>query len=209
MTANRSGWLLLLVLTAAASPSAAQQKDKKPAITYKIVLPAKPDFSALNWLIGEWAGHTVDPHTHEENDGTLHLTLAYALNKRFVRISEEISLPADDTSPAVTESWSGFIGPSASGQGFTLRAYSTTGFISDYHVSATPSELRFDPEGGANPPPGGWLFRHTISQLGPGYFQDVVEAAPPGGSFFTYYTGKLTAVLKATAPAAPGAPAKP
>jgi hypothetical protein len=210
MTANRSGWLLLIVLTAATSAATvqqagAQQKDKKPA-TYTIDLPAKPDFSALDWAIGEWAGHIVDPKTHKEN-GTLHLTLAYALDKRFVRIGEDISLPASDASPAVNESWSGFIGPSASGQGFTLHAYSSTGFVTDYDVSATTTDLRFDPEGGPNPPPG-WLFRRTITQIGPGYFRETVEAAPPGGAFFPYYSGKLTAVLKSPV-TAPAGPAKP
>jgi hypothetical protein len=198
MTANRAIWLLLLPVTVA-GPAVAAQKDKKPA-TYTISLPAKPDFSALDWIIGEWAGHTTDPKTGKEGEGTVHLTLAYALDKRFVRISEEIALAAGDSSPAVHESWSGFIGPSASGRGFTLRSFSSTGFITQYHVSATATDLRFDPEGGANPPPG-WLFRRTISQIGPQYFEDSVEAAPPGGSFFPYYSGKLTAVLKAPASA--------
>jgi hypothetical protein len=208
MTAYRSCWLLLLLMTTATSAAAAQ-KDKKPA-TYTIPLPAKPDFSALDWTIGEWAGHTVDPLSHKENGGTLHLTVAYALEKRFVRISEEIALPGGEGAPAVSQSWSGFIGPSASGQGFTLHAYSSTGFITQYHVTATATELRLDPEGGANPPPG-WLFRQTVSQLAPEYFQDTVEAAPPGGSFFPYYSGKLTTVLKAPAPpaTAPAPAARP
>jgi hypothetical protein len=198
----------MLLLVTAATPVIAAQKDKKgktlPA--YTIILPPRPDFSALNWMIGDWAGHIVDLRTGKENDGTLHLTLAYALDKRFVRISEEISLPAGDATPAVHETWSGFIGPSASGQGFTLRAFSSTGFITQYHVSASATELRFDPEGGANPPPG-WLFRRTVSLLGPEYFQETVEVAPPGGSFFPYYSGRLTAVLKAPSPPPPSAAA--
>lgn len=202
MTCNCScRFLLLLVI--AASPAIAAQKDRKP-VTYTIPLPPKPDFSALDWIIGEWAGHTTDLKTGKDSDGTLHLTLSYALDKRFVRISEEISLPAADSTPAVRESWLGFIGASASGQGFTLRAFSSKGFVTEYHISATPTQLRFDPEGGAIPPPG-WLFRRVISSLGPRYFQETVEVAPPGGAFFSYYSGKVTAVLKGTsqAPAAP------
>lgn len=205
MTSNRSCWFLLLLLTAGAS-AGADQKDKKPAV-YTIALPAKADFSALDWAIGEWAGHT-EAKTPGEGEGSLHLTMAYALNGRFVSISEETSLPARDASPAVRESWSGYISPSPSGPGFTLRAFSSTGFITQYHVTATPNELRFDPEGGANPP-AGWLFRRVISRLAPDYFEETVEVAPPGGAFFSYYSGKLTAVLKpkTTAPATPPAAA--
>lgn len=203
MTANRSCWLVLL-LVMAASPAGAAQKNKKPA-TYTIPLPARPDFSALDWMIGEWAGHPTDPKTGKEREGTLHLTLSYALDKRFVRIGEEVELPAGDSYPAVHEAWSGFIGASASGQGFTMRAFSSTGFITQYHVTASASQLRFDPEGGANPPPG-WLFRRTISRIGPEYFEDAVEAAPPGGAFFSYYSGKLTSVLQAPSPASSSTP---
>ena len=204
MMANRSCWLLLL-LTAGVSASA-DQKDKKPAV-YTITLPAKPDFSALDWAIGEWAGHTESKNPNE-GEGSLHLTLSYTLDSRFVSINEEISLPARESSPAVRETWSGYISPSPSRQGFTLRAFSSTGFITEYHITATPAELRFDPEGGANPPPG-WLFRRVISRLAPEYFEETVEVAPPGGAFFSYYSGKLTAVLrpKANAPASPPAPA--
>jgi hypothetical protein len=206
MIASRSCWLVLLLVTAA-GPAGAGQKDKKPTI-YAIPLPAKPDFSALDWAVGEWAGHT-DAKTPKDNVGTLHLTLAYALDRRFVSVNEEISLPAGDSYAAVRESWSGFISPSAPGQGFTLRAFSSTGFIMQYHVTATPSELRFDPEGGANPPPG-WLFRRVLSRLAMDYFEETVEVAPPGGSFFSYYSGKLTAVLKSSPPAAPApTPASP
>jgi hypothetical protein len=203
MTVDRSCWLVLL-LVMAASPAGAAQKNKKPA-SYTIPLPARPDFSALDWMIGEWAGHPTDPKTGKEREGTLHLTLSYALDKRFVRIGEEVELPAGDSYPAVHEAWSGFIGASASGQGFTMRAFSSTGFITQYHVTANASQLRFDPEGGANPPPG-WLFRRTISRIGPEYFEEAVEAAPPGGTFFSYYSGKLTAVLKAPSPASSSTP---
>ena len=208
MMANRSGCFLFLLLTAG-SLSGADQKDKKPAV-YKINLPAKPDFSALDWAIGEWAGHT-DSKNPNEGEGTLHLVLSYVLDSRFVSISEEISLPARESSPVVRESWSGYISPSPSRQGFTLQAFSSTGFITEYHVTATPTELRFDPEGGANPPPG-WLFRRVISRLAPDYFEETVDVAPPGSSFFNYYSGKLTAVLKQqTAPvkAPPPAAANP
>jgi len=204
MLRYRSSWIVFLVLLLPAGVLMAKgrQADKRPS-TYTIPLPPRPDFTPLQWLIGDWAGHTVDSRTGKETEGTVHLTLAYALDKRFVRITEDVSLPAGNTAPAGQESWTGFLSASASGSGFTLRAFSSTGFITAYHVSASETEIRFDPEGGANPPPG-WLFRRVISRLGPGYFAETVEVAPPGGAFFTYYTCKLTEVLKPTTP--PSAP---
>ncbi|HEY6291788.1 MAG TPA: hypothetical protein VI455_09550 [Terriglobia bacterium] len=198
---------MIAMLPAVLLTAAGKQGDKAPT-TYTIPLPPRPDFSALEWIMGDWAGHTVDARTGKETDGTVQLTLSYALDKRFVRISEDITLPAGNLAPAVHESWTGFLNAGTSGSGFTLRAFSSTGFITEYHVSVTDAQIRFDPEGGANPPPG-WLFRHVISRLGPRYFSETVEVAPPGGSFFPYYNCKLTEVLKPKSPPAAAAPSSP
>jgi hypothetical protein len=177
------------------------ESGKQPA-TYTIPLPPKPDFSALAWLIGEWAGHTAG----KDSQGDVHLSVSYSLDQRFVLIREEVSLPAGKTTPAVHETWMGFLGPDPSRTGYRLQAYSSTGFITLYYVTAGLDEVRFDPEGGANPPPG-WLFRRRITRLGPGFFSDTVEVAPPGGAFFEYYSAKLTQVIEpkpaATKPATP------
>ena len=193
-------WIVILALSLPPGLLTAEGRrgDKHPA-TYSIPLPPRPDFSALEWIIGDWAGHTVDSRTGKETEGTVHLTLGYALDKRFIKITEDVSLPAGNLAPAVHENWVGFLSASTSGTGFTLRTFSSTGFITAYHVSATETEIRFDPEGGANPPPG-WLFRRVISRLGPGYFGETVEVAPPGGAFFAYFTCKLTEVLKPKSP---------
>ena len=183
-----------------AQAGAGAGKGKQPA-TYTIPLPCKPDFSALDWLIGDWAG----PMTGKGAQGDVHLTLSYTLDKRFVLIKEEVSLPAGQRAPAAHETWMGFLGANPSGPGFTLDAFSSTGFITRYHVSAAADQVRFEPEGGANPPPG-WLFRREITQLGPGSFSETVRIAPPGGSFFAYYSAKLTPVIVPRASLAAPAP---
>ncbi len=183
--------LLLLLLTGSAL---AGQKTKAPS-TYDIPLPSRPDFSALEWLIGDWAGHTTDVSTGKETEGIVHLTLSYALEKRFLQVHEEISLPAGKTAPALHETWTGFLSADPSGHGFVLRVFSSTGFMTQYHVTVRDDRASFDPQGGANPPPG-FLFRRVIARLGPGFFSESVEVAPPGGAFFPYYSAKLTQVLE-------------
>jgi hypothetical protein len=203
MSRHRSGLIavpiLLLLLVSSLVGGAHPKSDKQPS-TYTIPLPPKSDFSALTWLIGDWAGHTVGKGLQ----GDVHLTLSYAFDQRFVLVREEVSLPAGTTTPAVHETWTGFLAAIAPGPGFRLQAYSSTGFIILYRVTAGPDEVRFDPEGGANPPPG-WLFRRRITRLSPGFFSYRVEVAPPGGTFFDYYTAKLTQVLEAKPAASPPA----
>lgn len=176
--------------------------DKQP-VTYSIPLPPKPDFSALAWLIGDWEGHTIG----KDSQGDVHLTVSYSLNQRFMLIREEVSLPAGKTSPAVHETRMGFLGPDPSRPGYRLQTYSSTGFVTLYYVTAGPDEVRFDPEGGANPPPG-WLFRRRITRL-PSFFSDKVEVAPPGGTFFEYYSAKLTQVIEPKPAATKPAPSPP
>jgi len=194
---------VLVLLTGPVPRSAYPAADKQP-VTYSIPLPPKPDFSALAWLIGDWAGHT----TGKGSEGDVHLTLSYSLDQRFVLMKEEVSLPPGKASPAVHETRMGFLGPDPLRPGYRLQSYSSTGFITLYHVTAGPDEVRFDPEGGANPPPG-WLFRRRITRLGPGSFSDKVEVAPPGGTFFEYYSAKLTRVIEPKPSAAKPAGAPP
>ncbi len=189
---------------------AAGQKQKTPS-TYDIPLPARPDFSALNWLIGDWAGHTTDVTTGKATQGDVHLTVSFTLDKRFLLVHEEISLPAGRTSPALRETCTGFLSSDPSGAGFVLWSFSSTGFISQYHVTVSDEQATFDPQGGANPPPG-FLFRRVISRLGSGFFSEKVAVAPPGGAFFPYYNAELTQVLEpkpAVPPAAVTQPSSP
>lgn len=195
---------LPILLLAAGSVFGASQKDKPPP-TYDIPLPARPDFSPLAWLIGEWAGHTADVSTGKETKGDVHLSVSYTLDKRFLLIHEEVSLPAGKISPALHEAWTGYLSADPAGAGFVLRTFSSTGFISQYHVTVMDDRVTLDPQGGANPPPG-FLFRRVIARLAPGFFSEKVEVAPPGGAFFSYYGAKLTAVIEPK-PAAPTAPA--
>jgi hypothetical protein len=201
------GTLLAVMLLSTGSLFAAAQKDKAPT-TYDIPLPPRPDFSPFAWLIGEWAGHTVDPSNGKDTEGVVHLTLSYTLDKRFLLVHEEISLPAGKTAPALHEQWTGFLSSDPGGAGFVLRTFSSTGFISQYHATVGDDRVTFDPQGGANPPPG-FLFRRVIVRLAPAFFSESVDVAPPGGAFFPYYGAKLTAVLEPKPAALPAASPKP
>jgi len=198
---------LVILLLPGGSVFAGSQKDKAPP-TYDIPLPARPDFSPFAWVIGDWAGHTTDPATGKDTKGEVHLSISYALDKRFLLIHEEVSLPAGKTSPALHEIWTGFVNADPVGTGFVLRSFSSTGFISEYHVTVSDDHVSFDPQGGANPPRG-FLFRREIARLAQGFFSEKVEVAPPGGAFFPYYGAKLTAVLEAKPPAPPAAAQQP
>jgi hypothetical protein len=193
---------LLLVLAGVAA-AADPRSDKQPA-TYTIPLPPKPDFSPLAWLVGDWAGHT----TGKDSQGDVHLTLSYALDQRFIIFREEVSLPAGRSSPALHESSMGLIAAELSRPGYRLQLYSRTGFITLYHVTATPDQARFDPEGGVNPPPG-WLFRRTITRVGPDVCNDQVQVAPPDKAFFEYYSATLTLAPQTKTPAAKPATSPP
>ena len=77
------------------------------------------------------------------------------------------------------------------GNDFILRVFSSTGFITRYRVTVSQREIRFSPEGGEQPPPG-WLFRRVVARADAGNLTETVEAAPPDGSFFAYYSATLT-----------------
>jgi hypothetical protein len=192
----RSAFLIFLCLMS----SAALAAPKKPPKTYSIPLPPKVDFSAIHWLIGDWSGKT----TQKGPSGEVHLSVAYDLDKRFMFFREKISLAATDSTPAVDESWFGIMSGRDSPNEFTLCVYSSTGFITRYRVTVQQADIRFLPEGGEEPPPG-WLFRREMQRLDTGELSEAVEAAPPDGSFFSYYSAKLTRQTAAPA-AAPSAP---
>jgi hypothetical protein len=88
------------------------------------------------------------------------------------------------------ESWLGVLTSDRGSGGFLLRAFSNTGFITRYRVTVEGPEIRINPEGGEQPPPG-WLFRTVIKRTEPQEFVETVQAAPPNKSFFDYYTAKL------------------
>lgn len=167
-------------------PSPALAK-KKPPVTYSIVIPPKPDFSAFDWLLGDWSGSTAkgDPA------GAVKLSVAYDLDKRVVIFRGNFSLPATPSVPATDESWLGVLTSAEPRNGFALEVFSSTGFITRYRLSVEGPEIRFNPEGGRRPPPG-WLFRTVIARTGPEEFTETVQAAPPGKPFFVYYTAKLS-----------------
>jgi len=165
---------------------------EKPPVLYSIPLPPPPDFSELDWLVGEWMGKT----TGRGSPGEVRFSAGFDLGKRFMVLRGEVSLTATKSAPASTESWLGILGASPEGSGYILRTFSNTGFIARYRVTVDGPEIRFNPEGGEKPPPG-WLFRRLIQHTGIGEFTETVQVAPPTKPFFDYYTAKLNRVSAA------------
>jgi hypothetical protein len=194
----RTAFLFLCLVS-----SAALAAPKQPPKTYSIPLPPKTDFSSLEWLVGEWSGKT----TGKSPPGEVRLSVAYDLDKRFLILHEKVTLAAIDSTPAVDESWMGVLSGRDSGKDFTLRVFSSTGFITRYHVTVENAQIRFMPEGGELPPPG-WLFRRVVSRSGTDEMTEAVEAAPPDGSFFAYYSTNLTRQPSVPGPAASSAAQK-
>jgi len=179
-----SGWVPLLMLGALVAISATGKE--KPPVQYAIPLPPPPDFSELDWLVGEWAGKT----TGRSAPGEIRFSAAYDLGKRFMVLRGEVSLTATTSTPDFKESWMGVLTASSRGPGYILRTFSSTGFIARYWATVDGPEVRFIPEGGEKPPPG-WLFRRLIQRTGTDEFTDTVEVAPPSKPFFDYYTARL------------------
>jgi hypothetical protein len=167
-------------------------KDKQPP-SYTIPLPPKPDFSPMDWIVGEWAGKM----TGNGPQGEVHFSAKYDLNQRFMIIREEVSIAATKTVPAVKEDSLGILSGEP-GSGLILRWFSTTGFITRYRVSVSGSEngveISLNPEGGDIPPPG-CVFRRLIHHPNPSQFSETVQVAPANRPFFDYYTAELTRVL--------------
>jgi hypothetical protein len=179
---------LFLALISALGGAAVAAKDKSP-IQYQIPLPAAPDFSGLDWLLGDWVGNTVD----NGPAGEVRLSVTPDLEKRFLLFRGQVSLASTPTAPATKESWMGILSAIPGEAGFTLHVFSSTGFITRYRVTVDGPQVRLNPEGGDRPPPD-WLFRRVLERTGPGEFTDAVQAAPPGKPFFDYYTATLTRV---------------
>jgi hypothetical protein len=178
--------LLALICAVGAAPLAAKQK---PPVVYSIPLPPPADFTPLDWLLGDWAGKT----TNRSAPGEVRLSATFDLDKQFIVLRGEVSLAATKSAPASRESWIGILSGNREGSGFVLRTFSSTGFIARYRVMVDGPEIRFNPEGGENPPPG-WLFRRVIERVGVGELTETVQVAPPSKSFFDYYTAKLSRV---------------
>ena len=178
--------ILALACLVGAAPLVA--KEKAPTI-YQIPLPPKQDFSAVDWLVGEWTGKTTDRRAQ----GEIRLSVTYELDKQVMLLRGEAPFQATKTSPAMKETWLGVLTPDRGAGGFLLRAFSSTGFITRYRVTVEGPETHINPEGGEQPPPG-WLFRTVIKRTDPQEFVETVQAAPPDKSFFDYYTAKLSRV---------------
>jgi len=178
--------ILALACFVGAAPLAAKEK---PPTTYQIPLPPKPDFSEVDWLVGEWTGSTTDRRA----PGEIRLSVSYELDNRVMLLRGEASFQATKTSPAMKESWMGVLTSDRGADGFLLCTFSSTGFITRYRVTVEGAETHINPEGGEQPPPG-WLFRTVIKRTDPKEFVETVQAAPPNKSFFDYYTAKLSRV---------------
>ena len=180
--------VILLALASFLGAAPLVAKDKAPTV-YQIPLPPKPDFSQVDWLVGEWAGKT----TGRGALGEIRLFVSYELDRQVILLHGEASFQATKTSPMTKESWLGLLTPDRGAGGFVLRTFSSTGFITQYRVTVEGPETYINPEGGEQPPPG-WLFRTVIKRTDPQEFVETVQAAPPNKTFFDYYTAKLSRV---------------
>jgi hypothetical protein len=174
--------------------------DKKHPSTYRIPLPPKPDFSSIEWMIGNWTGQ-MDRHSPQ---GSIHLSVEYGLDQRVMIFKEDISLAASGELPATNESSIGMLTRAPSGDSFLLEIYSTTGFVTRFRVTVSGAEIDFTPDGGIQPLPG-WLSRRMIQRGDVDGFTETVQLAPPLQPFFNYYTAAFTRQATAKSPG----PAKP
>lgn len=195
----RTVFILLMLLCGAAGAIA---KDKPPVV-HRIPLPARPDFSELDWLSGEWEGKTTD----KSPQGEIRLSVSLDLDKRYLIFRGEEKLAATPELPEYKEAWLGILTQGPAGDGFILRIFSDSGFITRYRASVVAGSITFNPEGGEQPPPG-WLFRRIFQRTDIGELLVTVQAAPPQKPFFDYFSAILTRVAPSTAPSTP-AVAKP
>jgi hypothetical protein len=167
-------------------PAALFGKDKNPQ-TYRIPQPPKPDFTSVEWMLGSWTGQ-MDRHSPQ---GQIHLSVSYDLDKRVMIFRERVSLAATGEIPAMNESSLGILSSAPSGDLFQLQVFSSTGFITQYQVTVSGSEIDFSPDGGPQPMPG-WLSRRIIQRGDVNGFTETVQLAPPLKPFFDYYTAAFT-----------------
>jgi len=195
---RRCSSVLVLILGGAVALA-----KEKPPIVHRIPQPPRPDFSELEWLVGEWRGTT----TEKSPQGEVSLSIAFDLDKRFMVFREQLSLAPTPTWVGSKEAWLGVLGRDHSNAAFVLRVYSDTGFVSRYRVTVEAGTVSFHPEGGEQPPPG-WLFRRTLQRTDVGEMLETVQVAPPRKPFFDYYTAKLTRAIPPAVPPTPP-PSKP
>jgi len=178
---------LLLSSTGALETLLRAKEKTAKSTTYTIRVPPKPDFSELDWLVGEWTGKT----SGKDPRGEVHFSAAYDLDKRFMILREESSLPATKTSAETKESWMGILAGRGPDGNYMLRVYSSTGFVTRYGVTVDGGTVYLNQQGGEATPPG-WLFRRVFERNNPTELTETVRVAPPDTAFFDYYTAKLT-----------------
>ncbi|TAM80855.1 MAG: hypothetical protein EPN47_13290 [Acidobacteria bacterium] len=176
-------FIVTLVFLAAASLAAG---DKNPS-TYRIPLPPKPDFSSVEWMIGNWSGR-MDRHSPQ---GEIHLSVSYDLDHRVMVFRESVSLAASAESPANNQSSIGILSRAPAGDSFLLQIFASTGFVNQYRVTVAGPEIDFTPDGGSQTP-SGWLSRRIIQRGDVDGFTETVQMAPPLKPFFDYYTAAFT-----------------
>jgi len=164
---------------------AAFGKDKAPVV-HRIPLPPRPDFSELDWVIGEWEGKTAG----KSPVGEIRLSVSLDLDNRYLILHGEEKLDATPDLPEYKESWLGVLTEDPMGVGFILRMFSDTGFMTRYRATLATGTLTFNQEGGELPPPG-WLFRRIIQRTDLGELLLTVQVAPPRKPFFDYYSSVL------------------
>ncbi len=164
------------------SPALLAAGEKHPS-TYRIPLPPKPDFSSVEWMMGNWTGQ-MDRHSPQ---GEVHLSVSYDLDQRVMIFREKISLASTGELPANKESSIGILSRAPSGDSFLFEVYSSNGFISSYRATVSGPEIDFTPDGGPQALPG-WLSRRIIQRGDVDGFSETVQLAPPLKPFFDYYT---------------------
>ena len=174
--------IFLLILAGAA---ASFGKDKPPVV-HRIPLPPRPNFSELDWMVGEWEGRTEG----KSPAGEIRLSVSLDLDKRYVILHGEETLDATPDLPEYKESWLGVMTEDISGAGFILRVFSDTGFMTRYRAAVAAGTVTFNQEGGEQPPPG-WLFRRILQRTDVGEIRATLQAAPPQKPFFDYYSSVL------------------
>lgn len=186
---------ILLMLLCGASATLA--KDKPPVV-HRIPLPTRPNFSDLDWLVGEWAGKMSE----ESPAGEISLSVSFDLDKRYLIFRSEEKLAATPSLPEYRESWLGVLTQDVEGGGFILRAYSDSGFMTRYRATVVAGTITLNQEGGELPPPG-WLFRRIFQRTDVGELFVTLQAAPPQKPFFDYYSAKLSRVAPSAASSTP------
>jgi hypothetical protein len=184
--------ILTLILLA---PAALAAVDKHPS-TYRIPLPPKPDFSSIEWMIGDWMGR-MDRHSPQ---GQIHLSVAYDLDQRVMVFRERVSLEATGDIPANDETSIGILSRAPSGDSYLFQVFASTGFVSQYRVTVAGPEIDFTPDGGSQTPRG-WLSRRIIQRGDVDGFTQTIQLAPPLKPFFDYYSAAFT---REAAPQKPG-----